>query len=140
MTDNIFDFNKILEFRSPTFARCKKDEELVNGDTLYGYAATKYILDRLPEYGFKPVDLFAEDWGWMCVIDNEEFELAFGCQADDEGNVGDIILNVIPLKPVVRKWFKKIDARPQTTKLAQAIFDIIEKCDDVEEGPCWMPG
>ena len=126
---------EVIEFSSPAFPRCEKDEELVNYDTMYGYRLARYIADQLPARGFTVSGLIAEDWGWYCVVENEGFALAYGCtgEGDDDG----FLIQIIPHTPTIRRWFKKIDVSDRVEALGEAVFAILAESGKATSGPTW---
>ena len=126
---------QLIEFSSSAFPPCKEDEEeLVNHDTMHGYALARYVADHLPAHGFDLADMVGEDWGWWCAIKNEGYTLAYGCSGD-RGE--DFILQVTPDKPQIRRWFKKIDVADRVEGLLQAIFKILADSGQAKSGPTW---
>lgn len=75
---------------------------------------------KLSEKGIKTEEIIAEDWGWYIPVQNEGFRLAICCghqDADDD----EFVCFTDPSRPVVKKFFKKIDATAQLTRLTEAM-------------------
>jgi hypothetical protein len=126
-----------IEFSSAAFPPCTEDEEeLVNHETMHGYALARYIADRLPEHGFELERMVGEDWGWWCEVKNEGFTLAYGCSSYDRTE--DFILFVTPDKPRVRRWFKSIDVSQRVEALNEALFAILATSGKASKGPSWV--
>lgn len=124
-----------IEFASPAFPPCEEDDELVNHEAMHGYALARYVADRLPAHGFEPTGMVAEDWGWLCGIANEGYQLAFGCSSYDRSE--DFVLFVIPDKPKIRRWFRTIDVADRVEALNSAIHTILAASGKGAEGPAW---
>jgi hypothetical protein len=139
-----------IEFSSTAFPPCEEDKQLVNYPAMHGYALARYIADRLPERGFALARTVAEDWGWWCEVENEGFALAYACgtqgsdedfeSGEDTGSRGedDFLLFVIPDKPQIRRWFRKIDVAERVEALNQAIFSILAESGGATRGPVWV--
>ena len=131
-----------IEFSSRAFPACEEDKQLVNHETMHGYALARNIADRLPAHGFDLARMVAEDWGWWCEVANDGFTLAYACgtqhQIDGaaEAAADDaFVVFVIPDKPRIRRWFKSIDvAVPSghwtvlSSTLSQPLFCWMSAC------------
>lgn len=126
---------QIIEFSSSQFPVCTEDEELGNPDTMHGYALAKFLADNLGTQGFRATTFTPEDWGWHVEIENPEFPLAFGCNCENRSD--DFIVFVEPSKPVIRRWFRKIDVSARTDALNEAIFSLLAKSGKLSAGPSW---
>ena len=125
---------KLIEFNSPNFPRSVEDDELTNFETMHGYGLAKFIGDGLQRKGFGEVDYLPEDWGWYCEVENEEFNLWYGVCSFDET---EFLVQFHPHKPVIRRWFKKIDVSERVEALQAAVFDILAGDADRTMGPKW---
>jgi hypothetical protein len=137
MDHECFAFGKLLEVKSTAFPPVARDEELVN-DGMHGFALAQFIAERLAAYGLKadPDCFIAEDWGWYCPVDNPDFALWYGCNADNEG---EFIIQIEPSQPRIRKGlFRKVETTPAVTKLADAIFAILKDSGKLSEEPRWV--
>ena len=122
----------LILFNSTQFPRHERDEELANSDTMHGYALARHIADRLRESGFGEVELIGEDWGWYCDVPNEGYALMYGvCNEQDSG----FLIQFDPRKPVIRRWFRKIEVDPRVRALQNAVFEILEQAPGRTEGP-----
>jgi len=140
-----------IEFSSTAFPPCAEDNELVNHETMHGYALARYIADSLPRHDFALARTVAEDWGWWCEVENDGFTLAYACGTQgseedfepdskprDRRVADDFVLFVIPDKPQIRRWFKKIDVADRVEALNQAIFSILAESGKATKGPVWV--
>jgi len=81
---------------------------------------------------------FGGDWGWYVPIKNEAFRLALCC--GHQGGAADEFLCFIdPWKPVIRRWFKKIETTPQVGRVADALDKILKSDPDIKDVH-WMEG
>jgi len=68
------------------------------------------LVQKLSEKGIKTEEIIAEDWGWYVPVENEGFRLAVCCGHQD-GDDDEFVCFTDPDTPIVKKFFKKIDAR-----------------------------
>lgn len=129
----MFDFGRMIEFRSDRFPAHARDGELVNGG--HGFALAEFVAGALATRGMAVRLLVAEDWGWYAEIDHAEFRLGYGCTSFGER---DFVIQFMPEKPVIRQLFRKIDTRAATHALANAVFDILKIEGGVAGGPIWV--
>jgi hypothetical protein len=102
---------------------------------MHGYALARHIADRLPARGFTVSDEIGEDWGWLFAIENDGYALWYGVASYDRST--DFMIQFHPDKPVIRKWFKKIDVSEQVGKLEDAVFAILQEAAEGSQGPKW---
>jgi hypothetical protein len=77
-------FNRLIEFSSASFPRNPRDAELVNAETMHGYALSRYIGLKLYRRGTLVNCYVGEDWGWYCEIRDKDFALAYGVLAEND--------------------------------------------------------
>jgi hypothetical protein len=130
-------FDRILEFSSASFPRNARDEELANGETMHGYALSRYIGLQLYLRGTLVNRYVAEDWGWYCEIQHKDFALAYGVVAEDDSQ--DFLIQFIPHKPYVRKLFRKIDVSEPLAQLQDDVFAILQSAP-LTKPPTWAGG
>ena len=124
--------DSLLVFASTQFPRHPRDEELANAETMHGYALARHIADGLRDRGFGEVELIAEDWGWYCEVPNSGYALMYGvCNEEDT----KFLVQFSPRKPVIRRWFRKIEVETRVRALQQAVFDILERAPGRTDGP-----
>jgi hypothetical protein len=115
-----------VEFRSDKFPSYEDDVEGVNWKSgIYGKRLADYIVERLPQHGIEVARHLAEDWGWYIEIKHDGgFTLSVGCGHYQEYKNGFLCF-VEPSKPVIRKWFKKIDTSSSIKKITSALDTIL---------------
>lgn len=120
-----------VEFRSSKFPAYEGEEEQINPG-LWGKRLAEYLVLRLAEKGIKAGPINAEDWGWYVPVENAEFMLAIGCGHQDGDN--DVFLCFTePATPIVKRFFKKIDATAQLTRLTEALHEILSADTDIRD-------
>ena len=75
-----------VEFRSNKFPPYDGEQQKINPG-LWGKRLAEYLQHRLRAHGFKPGEIYSEDWGWAIPIKNDSFALWIGCghqYGDDE--------------------------------------------------------
>lgn len=117
-----------LVFRSGKFPPYEGEEEETNPGR-WGKRLAEYLRDTLPQHGFVVKDLVPEDWGCFVEVENPKFPLAVACGHYQEWPDG-YMCYIEPDKPFVRRWFRKVDGRPVTSRLAAAVEAIFQ--DDPE--------
>ncbi len=120
---------KILEFKSEKFPPYEGEEEDINPG-LWRKRLAEYLQNRLPSLGVPVVCIGSEDWGWMVEIDNKDFPLWIGC-GHQYGPADQFVCFVEPSKPVIRKWFRKIDTTAQVHRVTEALLKILESDNDI---------
>lgn len=120
-----------VEFRSGKFPPYEGEEEQINPG-LWGKRLAEYLVQKLSENGFKTDEIIAEDWGWLVPIQNEGFPLAICCGHQD-GEDDEFLCFTEPSTPIVKKFFKKIDATAQLTRLTEAMQQILVSDPDIRE-------
>jgi trehalose-6-phosphatase len=100
-----------VEFRSSKFPPYEGEQEQINPG-LWGKRLAEYFVRKLSEKGIKTEEIIAEDWGWYIPVQNEGFRLAICCGHQD-GDDDEFVCFTDPSTPVVKKFFKKIDATAQ---------------------------
>lgn len=121
-----------LEFRSAAFTQADDQDEV------FGHAVAQLIYDKLPEYDFEPIAIFAEDWGWQVSLRNDHYPLWIGCGRYQEFENGFLCF-IEPSKPVIRKWFKKIQTQQRVESLATAIECILGAAPGTSDMRWWQP-
>ena len=129
---------RLIEFISDAFPPNETDEELVNSDTMHGYALAEWIAHRLKGGAYGTVDFIPEDWGWYCFITDRDYSLAYGVQSYDRSN--EFMINFSPMKGTIRQFpnlFKKRDISADLAGLQQAVFDVLNSPDS-SGTPRWL--
>ena len=104
-----------VEFRSSKFPPYEGEQGQINPG-LCGERLAEYFVRKLSEKGIKTEEIIAEDWGWYVPMQNEGFRLAICCGHQD-GDDDEFVCFTDPSTSVVKKFFKKIDATAQLTRL-----------------------
>jgi hypothetical protein len=112
-----------VEFESTHFPADADEDELVNPG-VYGKKLAEFVAAGLAAHNLKVRTVFAEDWGWTVELENKEFPLWIGCANYEEFENGFLCF-IEPSKPVVRKWFSKVDTTPTVESVAVALGSIL---------------
>lgn len=124
-----------VEFQSEAFPPYESEAVEVNPGR-FGKRVAEFFASELAQEGFRPGAIFAEDWGWVVPIDNEEFPLWVGCGNYEEYPNGFLCF-IEPHKPVIRKLFKKIDTTARVAALQQALHRLLSSRADVSGIKWW---
>jgi len=111
-----------ITFRSNKFPPYEGEEEQINPG-LWGKRLAEYLVENLKGTGIETEEIVPEDWGWYIPIKNEGFRLAICCGHRD-GDDDAFLCFTEPATPVIRKWFKKIDATEQLSCVIAAMNKI----------------
>ena len=120
-----------VEFRSSKFPPYEGEEEQINSG-LWGKRLAEYLVEKLADKGIETDEIVAEDWSWYIPVRNPEFRLALCC-GHQSGDDDEFLCFTDPATPVVRKFFKNIDATPQLTRLTAALQQILASDPDIKE-------
>ena len=120
-----------VEFRSSKFPPCEGEEEQINPG-LWGKRLAEYLVEKLAEKGIETEEIIAEDWGWYIPVRNEGFRLALCCGHQD-GDDDQFLCFTDPDTPIVKKFFRKIDATAQLTQLTGALEQILAADPDIRD-------
>lgn len=121
----------LVEFRSFKFPPYDGEEEQINPG-LWGKRLAEYLVQKLGEKGIETEGMVAEDWGWYVPIRNDGFRLALCCGRQN-GDKDQFLCFTDPSIPVVKKFFKKIDATPQLMRLTEALAQILASDPDIRD-------
>ena|SRR6266496_2245036 len=126
-----------VEFRSDKFPPCEGEEKQINPGR-WGKRLADFLVSGLKPHGFDVEEPFAEDWGWVVPITNERFRLWIGCGNYEEYPEGDGFLCFIePHKPVVRRWFRKIDTTERVIALQAAMQRLLSSEPSIRDIRWW---
>lgn len=120
-----------VTFRSAQFPPYEGEQEQINPG-LWGKRLAEYLVEKLAAKGIVTGQIVAEDWGWYVPVQNEGFKLAIGCGHQD-GDDDEFLCFTEPSTPVVKKFFKKIDATPQLTRLTEALEQILAADPEIRD-------
>lgn len=123
-----------VEFRSDRFPPVAGEEDEVNPGR-YSKRLAEFIRRGLAERGFDVAEPFAEDWGWCVPIRNDRFPLWVGCGNYEEYPDGFLCF-IEPRKPVIRRWFRKIDTAERVSAVRAALDDLLQT-DGIRDVKWW---
>ncbi len=123
-----------FEFRSGKFPPYEGEEEQINPG-LWGKRLAEYLKEKLSAAGITTNEIIAEDWGYWVPVRNEAFELAIGC-GHQNGDADEFLCFIEPDRPVIRKWFRKIDTTQDVGRLSMALEKIFRADSDIRELNC----
>ena len=127
-----------VNFRSSKFPPYDGEEEQINPG-LWGRRLAEYLVEKLAGLDIEAEDIVADDWGYYLPIRNEGFELAVCCGHQD-GEDDEFLCFTEPSKPIVKKFFKKLDATSQLMALTAALEEILTSDPDIREVVWSGPG
>jgi hypothetical protein len=127
-----------VEFRSAKFPPYDGEKEQINPG-LWGKRLAEYFVQKLGERGIKTEGIIAEDWGWYIPIENEGFRLAVCC-GHQYGDDDQFLCFTDPATPIVKRFFKRIDATAQLTWLTEAMREILASDPEIKEIVWTEPG
>lgn len=120
-----------VAFRSSKFPPYPGEEEQINPG-LWGKRLAEYLVQKLGAKGIETEEMVAEDWGWYIPVRNEGVRLALCCGHQD-GDDDEFLCFTDPSTPIVKRFFKKIDATPQLTRLIEALEQILASDPDIRQ-------
>lgn len=120
-----------VEFRSNKFPPETNEEEQINPG-LWGRKLAAYLRQKLVARGIETNDIYAEDWGWVVPIKNDSFQAWIGC-GHQHGDEDQFLCFIEPVKPFVRKLFKKINTMELVARLTQVLNEILTSDPEIRE-------
>jgi trehalose-6-phosphatase len=120
-----------VEFRSSKFPPFEGEEDQINPG-LWGKRLAEYLVQKLSEKGIKTEGIMGEDWGYYIPVQNEGFKLAICC-GHQSGDADEFLCFTDPGTPVVKKFFKKIDATAQLSRLTEAMQQILASDPEIRD-------
>ena len=127
-----------VEFRSSKFPAYEGEEKQINPG-LWGKRLAEYLVVKLAEKGIATDEIIAEDWGWYVPVRNDGFRLALCC-GHQNGDNDEFLCFTDPSTPVVKKFFRKIDATAQLSRLTEALTEILASDPDIRDIVWTQPG
>ncbi len=124
-----------VEFRSDKFPPYEGEDEIINPG-LWGKRLAEYLGERMEGEGIETGEILPEDWGWVLRIKNDAFPLWIGCGHYEEFPNG-FLCCIEPGKPVIRRFFKKIDTTEQVGRVAEALDRILTSDPEVTDLRWW---
>lgn len=123
--------NTQVEFRSSKFPPYEREEEEINPG-LWGKRLAEYLVQKLADRGINTEGIIGEDWGYYIPIENEGFKLAICC-GHQNGDDDEFLCFTDPGTPIVKKFFKKIDATAQLSRLTEALQQILSADPEIRD-------
>ncbi len=124
-----------IEFKSELFSAYDGEEDEINPGR-YGKRLAEYIHKEIQNFGVDVNDIYSEDWGWVVPVKHDEFSVWIGCGNYEEYENGFFVF-VEPSKPVIRKWFRKIDTTGVVSKVKESIEKVLKANDGIVD-VCWI--
>jgi len=112
-----------VAFRSKNFPPYDGEEAQLNPGR-WGKRLADYLVDKLKLHGIETEEIIAEDWGWYIPVSNEGFRLAICC-GHQNGDDDEFLCFTDPATPIIRKFFKKIDATHELMRVVTAMDNIL---------------
>ena len=128
------------EFRSDAFPAYEGEEAEINPGR-YGKRLGEFLKSGLEQAGRATGDLFAEDWGWVLLIENPELQLSLGIGNYEEYEDGFLVF-IEPSKPKIRKFpklWKAIDVRDTVVALQRQVDRILRESPEIRDLKWWSP-
>jgi hypothetical protein len=127
-----------VTFRSELFAPTAGESEGPGGDEeeyinpgVFGRALALFLKETLSLRGYRFADPFAEDWGVILEIEHAgNWPFWIGCANLDETTHRVFIQ---PDRPMLRRWFRKIDVSGPATRLAEDLDAVLRSEDGIRE-------
>ncbi|MDX1455043.1 MAG: hypothetical protein R3217_06280 [Gammaproteobacteria bacterium] len=118
---------------SDAFPPLPDEDEIVNPG-LFGKRLADMLASELVKREYVVENVFPEDWGWCLELKNDRYRLYVGCGNFDEKNSENRFrVFTIPEKPLIWRWFRKIDTRPVIQPLRSALKDILESHPEIRD-------
>ncbi len=121
---------------SPTPGELDDEHDDFINPGLYALELANFLEAELAHRGYPTKFRCQEDWGhWMELKHEGNYTLAVGCANTGETVDGQAEHRVFisPDKPVIRKFFKKIDVRSDLKKLATTLRELLESSSAIKE-------
>jgi hypothetical protein len=124
-----------VEFRSDKFPAYEGEQDEITPD-LWGKRLAEYLKQRLSDAGIETGTPVPEDWGWCLPVENKVFAMWIGCgHLQDHPN--SYLCFVEPSKPVIRKWFKKIDTTGPVQRVVDKLNGILTSDPEITDVRWW---
>lgn len=120
-----------VEFRSSKFPPYEGEEEEINPG-LWGRRLAEYLVQKLAGHGIKTEGIIGEDWGYYIPVHNVGFKLAICC-GHQNGDDDEFLCFTDPGTPIVKKFFKKIDATAELSRLTEALQQVLSADSEIRD-------
>lgn len=124
-----------VEFRSSAFPAYEGEEEEINPGR-WGKRLAQFLKSKMDEFNVPTDEIYLEDWGVAIPIKNEEFPMWIGCGNYEEHEDGFLCF-IEPSKPVVRRWFRKIDTTARVEQVSNTLNKILFNSPDIHDIRWW---
>lgn len=125
-----------VEFRSDRFPPCENEFGKMNSGK-FGQRLAEFLRLELQKRGMYTGEPFAEDWGWIVPIRNENFKTWVGCANYEEYSNGFLCF-IEPRVPMVRRFFfRKIDTTAFIEAIRNAIEDSLKNNSGISDIKWW---
>lgn len=128
----------VVTFRSAKFPACEGEEERLNPG-VWGQRLAEYCAAALTARGIDTDQPIAEDWGWYVPVRHDGFRLGLCCGHQD-GEDDEFLCFTEPARPVVKKFFKSIDATAELSRLTSALDQILTSDPEIHDVVWEEPG
>ena len=120
---------------SPTSGELNDEHDDFINPGLYALELADFLASELAQRGYPIRFRCQEDWGhWLELEHDGKFTLAVCCANTEETFADQPEHRVFlePRKPVIRKFFKKIDVQSDVEKLATTLKEIFESSASID--------
>jgi hypothetical protein len=124
-----------LSFVNDRFPAYEGEEKQINPG-LWGKRLAEFLRDKLRTEGFETAEPFAEDWGWVVPVANEQFRLWIGCGCYQEYPDGFLCF-IEPHTPFIRRFLRKIDTRSRVSSLQMAMDKVLGEAEGIRDKRWW---
>jgi hypothetical protein len=124
-----------VEFKSDKFPPYDMEEDEVNLGR-WGKCLAEYMASKLKTNGVSVGNTYPEDWGWAIPVEGKSVSMWIGCGNYEEYSNGFLCF-IEPSKPIVKKWFKKVDISDEIKLLHNVIDQILKSDDDIMDVKWW---
>ena len=128
----------VLTFTSnrftPTPGELDEDHGEYINPGIYAKALADFLETGLSSKGYTVSFRCPEDWGhWIEIAHPGPFKLALGCAntGDAPGGVAEHRIFVVPDKPVIHRFFRKIPVQAEVEQLVTTLRRILEESDHI---------
>ena len=110
-------------------------EDFINPG-VYALELADFLEHELSKRGYPTKFRCQEDWGhWIELEHAGGYTLAVGCSNAGDGGEGQVEHRIflVPDKPIIRKFFKKIDVRQDLERLSAAIEELLNESTLIDD-------
>jgi len=103
---------------------------------IFAHELANFIEAGLAGRGYQIRSRVVEDWGiWLEIEHGGSYTLAVGCANLDKPDKGPIRhrIFVVPDKPEVRRWFRKVSVRSDVEQIVSVLGDMLRAADGIDD-------